>query len=179
MFKTSKSDCGFLPLFALALAVLAGLAHVDVIRASELNKRISKQFELGAKNTPPALAAAKSQYEQLKRFNPRDPRIDYAYGVVLVNQHKYRDALSLLSRYLETNEADLNANRVRIWAQLQDRRFADVLAAMVALSETFPRDPNAQVDPQFVETAHFMGIVFGYLELVRPGVGDTAITIEE
>ena len=107
-----------MPALALAFALLVGFAHLDVLRASELGNGISNLFERGAKNTPPAVAAAKSQYEKLKRSNAQDRRIDYAYGVVLVNQHKYRDALPLLSRYLETAKPELNAHRVKILAQV-------------------------------------------------------------
>ena len=33
-----------------------------------------------------AIVATKEQYARLKRAHPKDPRIDYAYGLVLVNQ---------------------------------------------------------------------------------------------
>jgi hypothetical protein len=169
VFKKSKFDGGSLPAPALALALLVGFAHLGVLRASELGDGVSKLFESGAKNTPPAVAAAKSQYEKLKRSNPQDRRIDYAYGVVLVNQHKYRDALPLLLRYVETAKPELNAHRVQIWAQIQDRKYADALDGMASLGQRFPHDSASPMEARYLETARFLGTLFGYLELARPG----------
>ncbi len=174
MSTMTRSKSGFVLALPIVTALLAPLAYPSVVRGSELGTGISRLFDLGTKNTPPALAATKSQYEQLKRGNPKDRRIDYAYGVVLLNQHKYRDALPLLSRYLETGGADLNAYRAKIWAQLQDRKYADALDEMVALGKRLHRDPNAQIETSCAETARFIGAVFAYLELARPGTVETA-----
>ena len=144
--------------------------------ATEPRAGIEKLFDLGEKSTPPAFVAAKEQYEQLKRAHPKDPRIDYAYGLVLVNQHKYRDAVPLLSDYLDTGKPDAPASCVKIWAEVQERKAATAINDMVALSRQFPRAGTAEPDPAYLETASFMGATFGYLDLVRPEGLDPRLT---
>jgi hypothetical protein len=137
-------------------------------RASDLTGGVAKLFDLSAKNTPPAIAAARAQYEQLKRVAPNDSRIDYAYALVLLNQHKYRDALPLVSRYLETGNRDLDADCIKMWAEIQERRYGDVLDAASALSQRIAKTGKSTDDA--LDAARFLGTVFGYLELARPGV---------
>ncbi len=121
------------------------------------------------------MAAAKAQYEQLKRVDPKDRRIDYAYALVLVNQHKYHDAIPLLSRYLESGKGELNAYSIKMWAQIQDRRYADVLDQASALSQRFPKDAGAAPRADYLDAARFLGTVFGYLELARPAAIDSQL----
>jgi hypothetical protein len=151
--------------YVLAFILAAGPAAG---RASDQSGGMAKLFEVGAKSTPPAVAAGWAQYEQLKSADPNDPRIDYAYALVLLNQHKYRDALPLVSRYLETGKGELGAYRVKMWAQIQDRRYPDVLDAAIALSQRIAEDTADGADS--LEAARFLGTVFGYLELARPTV---------
>src|SRR5580700_4407043 len=89
-------------------ALFAVFVAQSTLFGADLAKDTAKLFEFGTKNTPTAVAAAKSQFEQLKRIDPMDRRIDYAYGVALVNQHRYREALPLLSRYLDSGTPGLN-----------------------------------------------------------------------
>ncbi len=136
-------------------------------RAADMNSGIAKLLDLSAKNTPPAIAAARAQYELLKRTAPKDSRIDYAYALALLNQHKYRDALPHLSQYLETGKGELSAHCVRMWAQIQDRRYGDVLDGAADLSQRIAKTPKPTDDA--LKAARFLGTVFGYLELARPG----------
>jgi hypothetical protein len=159
----------------LAAALVAVAVRPTMLPAADLSGGVSRLFELGAKNTPPAVQAARAQYEDLKRISPRDPRLDYAYGVVLLNQHRYADALPLVDKYLAENGEDRQAARVRLWALLQDRRYADALDQALALAERFPNRPPAKGDEQHSETARFLGKVFGYLESARPSGLDSQV----
>jgi len=129
---------------------------------------IEKLFALGEKSTPSAVAAAKEQYEQLKRNSAKDSRIDYAFVLVLINQHKYREAAPLLSGHLSAKKPDSSMYCVKIWAAVQDRKAITAIDDMVALSRQFPRSAAAQPDAAFLEVASFLGAMFGYLDLVRP-----------
>ena len=164
-----------LRVFRIGFVLWAACSASYSLQGSELHTGISRLFESGAKNTPPALAAAKSQYEDLKRRYPMDTRIDYAYGLVLVNQHKYRDAVPFLSHFLATGRPEPGDFHSKIWAQLQDRRFADALNEAVALSRRFSGDPSASGGAQFDDSARFMGAVFGYLDLARPSSIDAGL----
>lgn len=140
--------------------------------ASPVRDGASRLLEIAEKNTPPAVAAARAQYEQLKKANPDDARIDYVYGVALVNQHLYGEALPLVARYLARHADDGNAIRTKIWIELHDRQYAPALKDAVGLSRLFPKRSRAKPNPEFEEAARFLGAVFGYLELARPEAVD-------
>jgi hypothetical protein len=163
----------FLPLrsenrlsIAIANALLLTSVFARLLAARELTSEVESLFELGEKNTPPAVSAAKAHYERLKRANPRERRLDYAYGVVLLNQHKYREALEVLTALREDGARDIAVRRTKIWALVQGRKVGEALQEMATLSKSLKdagdRDSNDQ-------TASFMGGMFGYLDLVRTG----------
>src|SRR4051812_16140801 len=54
-----------------------------VASAESLQPAVKKLLEQGNKSTPSAVTAAREQFETLKRKAPRDPRVSYAYAVVL------------------------------------------------------------------------------------------------
>jgi hypothetical protein len=161
---------------AVALAFLLTTALARFLAASELTSEVDSLFRLGMKNTPAAVAAAKLHYEQLKRDRPRDRRIDYAYGIVLLNQHKYREGVEFLPDPREARKIDVAASRTRVWALVQGRRITDALQEMVRLSQclvdTRDLDPAGKSNN---ETVRFMGAMFGYLELVRPAAVDNEL----
>ena len=133
-------------------------------------------FRLGMKNTPSALAATKSHYERLKRDYPGDRRIDYAYSIVLVNQHKYLESVDLLTGLQQGSKPDIAASRAKVWALVQGRRIGDALQELATLGQTLADTRNS--DPAGKsnnETARFIGTMFGYLELVRPGAADSEL----
>jgi hypothetical protein len=153
----------------LACAIAVPAAQT---RAADGAAGLKKLFNLGGKNTPPAVDAARQQFDVLRSIDPKDSRINYAYGVVLVNQHQYADAIPHLSRYLESQPEDFGAVRVKIWAQLQLKQYAEVLDTGTAIGRRFPKPSAAQPQAEWVEVAEFLGTVFGYLEVVRPAAVD-------
>ena len=136
--------------------------------ASPVKDGASRLLDLSEKNTPPAVAAARAEYKNLKQANPTDARIDYVYGVALVNQHRYGEALPLVKRYLARHAGDPNALSAKIWAELCDRQYSPALKDAVSLSRQFPKRPDAAPKPELEQSARFLGTVFGYLELARP-----------
>jgi hypothetical protein len=132
----------------------------------------AKLFESGVKNTPASVAEAKNQYERWKATDPTDVRVDYAYALVLVEQHRYGDALAKLTPYLDSGRAELGDHCYKLWIQVQDRRYKAALADAVALSRRFPKQPAGRPERRYVEVAQFLGGLFGYLERARPDAVD-------
>jgi hypothetical protein len=151
------------------LIALAVLTRPCVAAGPDVKSQVARLFDSGTKNTPPAVAAAKSQFEALQRVAPKGSRLGYAYGVVLANQHKYREALPLIARYLEANPSDLEARHVKIWILVQDRKYSDAMEGLVDLSRQLQADPG----DSHASAARFIGTMMGYLELARPGVVET------
>ncbi len=167
--------CAFVLLVLSATATAQG----HDARKSDLLGELKKLFESGTKSTPSAIAAAKTHYEALKRSHSGDARIDYAYALVLVNQHQYRDAIPLIAGYLETAKGELSAYCIKMWAQMPVHGYADVLEQARALADRFPSDPAAPPEKQYSDAAHYLGVIFAYLELVRPTALDSTLRAED
>jgi hypothetical protein len=153
-----------------AVATLVCLAlHLvaDAAAGADLHPRLVKLFELGEQSTSTAVAAARKQYGELKRLAPKDPRIDYAYAIVLVNQHKYAEALPLAARYLESDNPRLAAHGVKMWAQIVLHQDAEALEEAVRVSrrieESMPKLPADEV----TAIARVLGTSVGFLERLR------------
>jgi peroxiredoxin len=162
-----------------ALVALSLTAQPNAARGAEMTGELKKLFDLGAQSTPAAVAAAKAQYEQLKSSNAQDQRIDYAFAVVLVNQRQYRDAVPALSRYLETGDGELSAYCAKMRAQVPIQGFADALEDARALADRFPRNGKGPHEEKYREAAHFLGVMFAYLDVVRPDVPDAKLRADE
>jgi hypothetical protein len=151
---------------AFVTIVMTLIAPVAV-HAAGLRAGVCKLLDAGATGTPLAVKAAREQYTTLKRAHPKNDRLDCVYGLVLVNQHRYLEGIQLLSTYLKPHDDDPSVARTIIWAQLQARQYAAGLDAAVSESVHFPAD-GGQPRQNFVESAEFLGAVFGYFELARP-----------
>jgi hypothetical protein len=177
------SKHGFLPIrsekqrsLAIVAALLVMTALAPSLAGRELVSEVDALFRLGMKNTPSAVATAKSHYEQLKRDYPGDRRIDYAFAIVLVNQHQYLESVEFLTRLQQGSKSDIAASRAKVWALIQGRRVTDGLEELVTVSRSIAdTDGHDPVSKSNKDTARFIGTMFGYLELVRPGAADSEL----
>ena len=67
----------------------------DASLESSLGARIAELMEVGFDRGPKPLAASERLYQSLKNEAPKDPRIDYAQGLVLWKQMKNKEAQAL------------------------------------------------------------------------------------
>src|SRR5436190_23600068 len=98
--RSIRTTCLLTASTAMCLLFLESARAAD----SKTSQAVARLFGAGEKSTPPAITAARSQYDQLKRLRPKDARVDLAFGLVLVNQHKYRDGLALVCSYLASHQ---------------------------------------------------------------------------
>ena len=143
---------------SIALAILP----LAAARGAELRADVARLFELGKTNSPTAVAEAREHYLQVKRATPNDPRIDYAYGLVLLNQRRYREALPLISGYADEHPSDLRASGVKARALFENRRYADALSEAVAIASHFPADRSAKTDDALRDVARLLGKLIGF-----------------
>ncbi|MGD9720766.1 MAG: hypothetical protein AB7O59_13835 [Pirellulales bacterium] len=155
-----------------ACALLACGLIAATAQAADPRAQLTRLFQFGLKNTPPAVAGANHQQQLLGRELGDDVRVDYAYGVVLAQQRRYDDALAYLSKYLTARPADLAAWRVRIWAEMQDQRYEAVLGSAATMGKLLAAAQPPQVSPEQLAAATFLGATFTYLERVRTGAID-------
>lgn len=149
---------------ALCCGVILALTAAAA-QAAGTGPSVERMLAASGKMTPQAVAAVRDQYSALKRVHPGDARIDYGYGLALVNQHRYEDALEPLRRYRRSKPNDLSATSVLLWAELHARRYDDLLRDTAGVAATLRRLP-ADVDT--AEIARRLGVIVGYLEMVRP-----------
>ncbi len=166
----ADQDAACIALVALSLAVQPSAAHSPVISAA-----LDKLFDLGAQVTPAAVEAAKAQYHRLKSSHTQDPRIDYAFALVLVNQQQYREALSVLSDYLAAGEGDLYGYCVQMWAQMAAHNVGEVLEQAKALAERFPPTEKSPSETKYHDAARDIGMVFANLTHVDPAMPDVRL----
>jgi hypothetical protein len=159
------------PFILAALLAASALVPAMPARGADLRGGVARLFELGLKNTSPDVAAARAQYERLKSAVPKDPRLDYAYGVVLLNQHRYADALPLVDKYVAANARDRDASLVRLWALMQARRYDDALSQAAAIVDGLPKPPPADAG-KYLDSVRSIGKVVAYLEAMQPATLD-------
>ena len=158
---------------ALTMLTMLGLFSA-VASAESLKPVVKKLLEQGNKSTPSAVTAAREQFEALKRKAPRDPRVQYAFAVVLVRQRHYAEALPLIDQFLASKQKSPGSNRaflaaleLKIWTLVQSRGDKQALKSAVQLSERLADTAQPTTDDEATHAATFLGTVFGFLEEVR------------
>ena len=136
-------------------------------QAGEPRADAASLLSIGTKNTPPAVATAHQQAVALKRARPNDERVDYTYGLVLANQRRYRDACFLIARYLKSRPDDLAARRVLVWTAIEGDQYSSILDLLDEAGARLVLPAGGKASAEHVETARFLGICFGYLELIQ------------
>ena len=159
-------------LAALALFLAVGIASA---RGADLPEQVRALFESGRTNTPSAVSAAKARYGKLKAAYASDPRIDYAYGVVLINQRKYREASEVFARYLASDEPELAAYCLHVSVLLPLNKYGKSLEQAGVLARRLSVDAGGSTEDDQQDAAAFLGTVFRYLELPRKGSVDSRL----
>ncbi len=149
----------------VALCLSFALVAAAAVAGETPAERVKNLLAAGQQATPQAIAQAAAEYEALHKVAPDDVRIDYVYAVALVNQHRHRQALPLVNRYLNQHPRDLAAHCARIFVELSIRQFDAAWTHAIALAPAFDAAPAGEAELN--ETARFLGTVIGYLELAR------------
>ncbi len=158
----------------MACVMLA--ASAASLAADELRDAVERFLATGAIASAPNLSDAESQYLRLRARMLADGRLEYACAMVLLNQRKYANAVSLLARQVAQHPTDLEAGCWYVWALVQARRYRDALAAAEQIGL---RIADADLAPEATrqKAALMLGKIFGYFERVRPsGLASEEIT---
>jgi mono/diheme cytochrome c family protein len=157
---------------AACLALVAQSLGAESNQSASLVDEVARLLDFGEKSTSSAVSVARSKYQQLKRSRPDDRLLDYAMALVLANQQQYPESLEMLKRYLAGDDARPGARCAKIWLDLFAQRYSSVIDDARALADAIhARDPAAQ-DKDCRDAVRFLGIVFAYLDRVRPTAVD-------
>lgn len=161
----------------LAIAIAAALLPSSLLRGAELRARVARLLDLRTENNQAAVAAARELYAQLKRAAPNDPRIDYAYGMVLMDQGRPREALPLISIYVDGEQDDLVPAVIKALSLMENRRYAEGLTEAVAVADRFPKSDGKSEDDEPAEVARLLGTLIG-LHSVRSTAAETKARVQ-
>jgi len=174
--------------FSLALAscfVTQGPGKAVRAADSELTRgELESLFQAGWPKTPKALVDSEKLLGELTLKHKTDPRLPYAFALIKLRQLKYADADKVLEELLDDHPQELSARRMQIWLHVSRRDFDRAINEVMKLAAILPKepdDPEGKQSPDgktesetgildepraetVIETARFMGRVFGFLE---------------
>jgi hypothetical protein len=147
----------------ISLAATAGAADDPAAAGA------ARLLDVGWGKASQALAPAQEEFERLEAAIPGDSRVLYAYSLVLLKHHKYKDAARVLSQAAHAGPTDLPVRRADIWVAVLARRYPTALVAMGQFartieSEAVRADQDAGQETELRASAEFLGRIFGYLE---------------
>ncbi len=149
---------------ALAVGLSVSLAQADPkidgktaakpspAESAALVNHFKRAFEEGFAIGPTRLQEAEKHLAQARRLAPRDPRVDYAHGLVLVRQSHVEQAIAPFKAAIENDKSYWPAWQAAIWAQLAANRYEsglkqlDEYAQAVEEAETRNEVSEAQRD---------------------------------
>jgi len=133
----------------------------------------ARLLELGNHYTSSAIAQAHLYYEQVRAKPGVDARTQYALALVLIRQHCHKEALELLDGILAEDPNALHVWRAKIWSELALHRDREALTDALSAADVLAAQKRASLSADEAEAwraeAEFLGRVFGYLALHRPG----------
>ncbi len=126
---------------------------------------LTRLVDLGEHISPRALADARRLHERLCNQPDFDARAQYAFALVLIQQHRSCESIDLLHDVLKARPDLLPAWRTMLWGSLAARKYPDATTAIAHVAELAAASDARERD----ESAFFLGTVFGYLEGPRSG----------
>jgi len=160
----------------LVSAIVVGAAIVGLLAATrpvsaaesvaaEPPAGVGRLFEVGWQRSVQAARTAQEEYDRLKTLHPADPRIDFAFALIQLQQLRYSDAATALSKVLAADKGQLAAWKLKAWTSAitkdYDAAFVEMkqIAALIARQGASAAEQTAADD-----AAAFLGRLCGYFE---------------
>jgi hypothetical protein len=125
-----------------------------------LIEHFQRAFEEGFVVGPKRLQEAQKHLAQARRLAPRDPRIDYALGLVLLKQTQLKQATAQFQAAIEIDESYWPAWQAAIWAQFVDKRYEPGLKQLVEFAQLVQKSsPADEVSEAQRDAARWIGQV--------------------
>ena len=150
----------------LAGASFDSIAHAQ---APEATVKVSEQmFSEGYQFGTAHLKAAREDYAKLQKLLPKDPRVDYAFGLILVRQAQLQEAEKLFASLSGTEtQRDLKAWKAVLWCQIIRKEMKPAFEGLTAFADYLALRPSITgLSPEAREEhARWLGEVFAALDL--------------
>ncbi len=173
MFRRSHNCCfQSKPWFSLpcviALVVVGGAlsrpaAAEDLGHDPVLGKRLTEMFATGFGRGTTALKSAQRQYDSAKDQAPKDPRVDYAYGLVLLKQLKNKEALEHFQLATAVDGAEFwPAWQALAWSHFIAKDYSSGYSRLTEFAKRLSRSPADLVERE--QEAEWIGRVLAALQ---------------
>lgn len=144
------------------IAVCAGVIFAQPLqlRAEATSEQVRALFARSTKVTPSAMRAAREHYDKLT-IDGNGPLVDYAFALVLIEQHQLQEAGQLLAALVKATPGSAPPRRTLIWVQMARKDYAAALLEMETLAAILARQKTITTDTR--EGARFLGTAIGFL----------------
>lgn len=154
----------------LLLIVCAAYAGSTLTAADADVRRL---LETGWEASPSARGEVDRAFEEIATQGRADQHTAYAYGLVLIKQRRYDEAIKQLDSVLKVDPHDVPARQNKIRLLMLTRAHPAAMVEIGLLSRTLADMPAERLPRERrEETLRFLGRVIGFLE--GPAEGDVA-----
>jgi hypothetical protein len=129
-----------------------------------VGRHLSEMFQSGYGRGANALKDARRHYEISHDASSKDPRVDYAFGLVLLKQLKNKDALAQFQVATQSKTMFVPAWQAAIWMQFSSKDYSNGYSHLRGLARQLadPASPLPQADRE--EAAEWIGRVLAALQ---------------
>lgn len=145
------------PLVFLLGLVITANAWADEASA----KRIASFVTTSWSTSDEVVAQTPQRFNELATLTS-DQRAFYANALVATFQRRYDDAAKAVDLAIDSEENDLESQRLKIWLALLTKKYPVAIGAAKKLGEALVAKEELSED-QGVEMARFLGAAFGFL----------------
>lgn len=159
---------GWLALVILCTLILGLVTNRAGAEAPAWGKDFADMLDAGWRLGAEAQNAADDHYRAVQKLAGNDPRVEYAWALVLIKQRRHDAALEQLDRILKQDPGNLTALTWKARLRLHNKKFPEAIVALEELSAaTSASLTKASEAPQRTEglaAARFLGRAYGFLE---------------
>ncbi len=147
----------------------ASFSSIADAQAPEATVKVSEQmFAEGYQFGTAHLKAAREEHAKLQKLLPKDPRVDYAFGLILVRQSQMQEAEKLFASLSGTEtQRDLKSWKAVLWCQIIRKEMKPAFEGLAAFADYLALRPS--ITGLSTETreeyARWLGAVFAALDL--------------
>lgn len=149
--------------FAVCLCSGSSASADDLGPNPVLAKQLTEMLTSGFGRGAAALKGAQRQFDSAKDQAPKDPRVDFAYGLVLLKQLKNKDALERFQSATEVDGPEFwPAWQALVWSHFVAKDYSSGYSRLTELAKRLSRSQEDLVERE--QVAEWIGQVLAALQ---------------
>ena len=152
-------------LTGVAILFWIGTSAAVAAESGRLKSAVTALFTDGWVGGDAALFRAEGHLSHAKDAAPQDARPLYAYALVQLKGHKFKEARATLDDLVQRFPNELPARQTDVWLTAYLHDYPEALTGLSALAARLPKEDTASSKDELaaLETAKFLGRMFGFL----------------